>query len=178
MKYLKRSPSGNGVINQSSRNNPKQPVLPSKIDAYVKNLESERDFYKREIETLTELLRTASSSSSKRSTTPTNRVSRRESLRSKSPAKSPVNGIQRQKSSSPVKSTPTPATNRCSVCSGRSTSPGGAAAQQMAIEEIKKLKREKDELKALLDKFEGYMEQVKKSCLTFFRSQMSSFILV
>ena len=173
MKYLKRSPNGNGVINggggpPNSRNS-KQPVLPSKIDAYVKNLESERDFYKREIETLTELLRTASSS--KRSTTPTNRVSRRESLRSKSPAKSPVNGIQRQKSSSPVKSTPTPTTNRCSVCSGRSTSPGGA--QQMAIEEIKKLKREKDELKALLDKFEGYMEQVEKICLNFFRSHMS-----
>lgn len=155
LKYLKRSPSGPGGPN--GRNKP----LPTKLDSYVKNLESERDFYKREVDTLQELLRTARSSSA-------SRLSRRESsrggvgatTRSKSPVKPGTN--TRQKSTSPVKTTPTPTPphNRsCTVCSGRSMSPG---QQHLAVEEIKKLKREKDELKGLVDNFEGYMEQVNK----------------
>lgn len=129
LKYLKRSPSGAA--------NARKP-LPNKLDAYIKNLESERDFFKREIDTLQDLLKTSG-----------NHQSRREGSPSKSPAK-----IARQKSSSPGK----PASTRCTVCSDRSQSP--VQHQQLAIEEIKKLKREKDELKSLLDKFEGYMEQV------------------
>lgn len=145
LKCLKRSPSGPGGPN-NARNKP----LPAKLDAHLKNLESERDFYKREVDTLQELLRT------KQLQGPSH-FSRRESgtspsARSKSPTKANTN---RPKSTSPGKSNPM--VNRCTVCSGRSISPG---QQTLAVEEIRKLKREKEELKALLEKFESYMEQV------------------
>lgn len=132
LRYLKRTPNGVGSQRKPPAN---------KLDVYVKNLESECDFYKREINTLQELLKASPG-----------HQSRRES--SSSPSKSPSAKSGRIKSNSPSKQTAAP---RCSVCAGRSMSP---SQQHLAIEEIKKLKREKDDLKLLLDKFEGYMEQV------------------
>lgn len=145
LRYLKRTPSGGRAANKTP---------PSKLDSYVKNLESERDFYKREIETLQELLKSSTSSSNGNSGAYNHHNSR---AASKSPATRLSSNGRQQKSMSP------PSKLRCSVCANRSQSPSPIAQQQQqqAIEEIKKLKREKDELKGLLDKFEGYMDQVR-----------------
>lgn len=144
LRYLKRTPSGG----QRTTTKTTTSTTPgSKLDSYIKNLESERDFLRRETETLQELLKTSSSSS------PSCRESRL----------STTSGGVRTKSTSPGKQSST--VSRCSVCAcarRRSQSPGAQQQQQQqAIEEIKKLKREKDELKGLLDKFEGYMDQVR-----------------
>jgi hypothetical protein len=145
------------------------------LDVYIKNLEGERDFYKNEIETLRELLRATQyecDNLKSRQTSPchhhhSSHTPRKDSFSSNG-------GGKKAKSISPsvnVRSTTT-TTTRCSVCSNRISYSnsnlaaelnglGDSAEQKRAgFEEIRKLKRERDELKVLLDKFEKHMEEV------------------
>lgn len=156
----------------SAFGNANSAVNSNKLDIYVKNLESERDFYKREIDTLKDLLKATQYecdtfkakaevyATSGSSAYHEYHVSRRESQNNTS-----IN--KKAKSISPCVNMKTTAT-RCSVCSLRIASTSNLNnhelytddEKRLNFEEIRKLRRERDELKALLDKFEKHMEEV------------------
>ncbi len=131
-----------------------------KLDSYIKNIESERDFYKKEVDTLNELLKSVNHS------TVSLHKSRKET----------ESKMRRSISHSPVLGS-----NRCTVCHssvGRnnaspSKSPSPIRQQKSILKspsrnhvfddnELLKVVKERDELKCLLDKFERHMAEVKK----------------
>jgi hypothetical protein len=147
LRHLKRSPLG------PNNNGAKKP-LPNKLDSYIKNLESERDFYKHEIDTLQDLLKASGQHHHQQTlhnNSSINHKSRRDSAdpsrksKSISPSKTAQNLISSQ--------------TRCSVCAGKEAN-ARSQSPLASTEEFRKLKRERDELKGLLDKFENHMEQV------------------
>ena len=136
--------------------------LTVKLDSYIKNIESERDFFKREVDTLNELLKSVNPTRSSSSSHTSPHKSRKE-IESK---------VKRSLSHSP-------GANRCSVChssigKNKSPSPSSSRHQQKSIlkspsrnsfvddpVELSKVLKERDELKCLLDKFERHMSEVK-----------------
>lgn len=100
-------------------------TLNPKLDSHIKNIESERDFYKQEVSTLQKLLKQNDSQANR--------------SRSNSPSK---RGLQ-------INGT------NCTVCSLSPT------RQQSS--EVKQLKRERDELQQLLDKFERHMSEIQSN---------------
>lgn len=129
--------------------------LTVRLDSYVKNLESERDFYKKEVDTLNQLLKSVNQ--------PVN-----------------INGISHKSNSDSeskfkrsISHSPNRGANRCSVCNGsKSKSPSPNRQQQRSIlkspshanledNELGRVLKERDELKSLLDKFERHMAEVK-----------------
>ncbi|CAF0708300.1 unnamed protein product [Brachionus calyciflorus] len=129
LKLTTRRSTSNLQRSNSSKN------LNTKLDSHIKNVESERDFYKQEVSTLQKLLKT-----SQQDTNATR-------SRSKSPSKR-TNGLQ-------VTST------KCSVCSQKLNTSNSPTRQ--SSNEVKQLKRERDELQNLLDKFEQHMSEIQSN---------------
>ncbi len=125
--------------------------LTAKIDAHVKNIESERDFFKKEVDVLNNLLKALNDSSA-----PTRM--------SASPNRRSITEIIRQ----------SPKTVHCSVCQtsqhdnrvSKSPSPTRQKQHKSILksptpnDELLIVLRERDELKSLLDKFERHMAEV------------------
>lgn len=147
--------------------------LTSKLDSHIKNIENERDFFKQEVNTLQKLLKTAqhdlqlklgvsNSRTSKSPSSSLNHKSRRQESIS-TPSRKSKSPVKRAKSTSPGLST------RCSVCSkNMSASPTRSVAfnshsSSTTTEEVKQLKRERDELQTLLDKFERHMAEIQSN---------------
>lgn len=99
--------------------------LNPKLDSHIKNIESERDFYKQEVNTLQKLLKQNDSQ------------------------------VNRSRSNSPSKRSLQINGTKCTVCSVSPT------RQQSS--EVKQLKRERDELQQLLDKFERHMSEIQSN---------------
>ncbi len=164
--------------------------LTTKLDSHIKNIENERDYFKQEVETLQKLLKaaqrdyelrsfntcgTANSTSTTTHITDYNSPCATTSVivntnGSKSRASSNHKSrIEKDKTNVKGKSK-SPSSSRCTVCANRSSkSPANSnnlrssssnLAQNINNEEIKQLKRERDELKSLLDKFERHMSEV------------------
>jgi centrosomal protein CEP135 len=165
----------------SSANAANRNSLTLKLDAHIKNIETERDYYKQECDVLQKLLKAAQqhdiqlvshhgvSGRSGASQSPGPRRSLSNSHHSRKESRSGLGGIgvNRTKSTSPTK---------CSVCAGRnrsastrakSPSLASVASQHQQIQqhndEVKQLRRERDELKALLDKFERHMSDIQSN---------------
>ena len=148
---------GRSKINKSNNKNGTNLTL--KLDSYIKNIESERDFYKKEVDTLNELLKSFNRSSKNL----TVHKSRKEN----------ESKLRRSFSHSPILNP-----NRCTVCHssiGRnknSKSPSPNRQQKALLQspssiklddnELVKVLKERDELKCLLDKFERHMAEVLK----------------
>lgn len=161
VKGNKRSNSGGRNKTVAKPNIKNGSNLTVKLDSYIKNVESERDFYKREVDTLNELLKSLNNSPSASNTMP--HKSRKE-----------VETLNVRRS---VSRSPGPNTNRCTVCHssiGRnSKTPSPSRHQQKSIlkspsrnsydeNELARVSKERDELKCLLDKFERHMAEVNK----------------
>jgi hypothetical protein len=81
---------------------------------------------------------------------------------------SPLKSSKRTKSTSPGINLSNSQT-RCSVCSDSTKiKPASASPTRINMDEYKKVKRERDELQALLDKFERHMADV--NCIQAFES--------
>jgi hypothetical protein len=144
--------------------------LTAKIDAHVKNIENERDFFKKEVDVLNSLLRALNDSSTPAATL--------QLSSSKSPSRrSMTNDIARQ----------SPKTVHCSVCQRsqhHSKSPSPSRQRKSILkspthnDELIMVLRERDELKSLLDKFERHMGEVGWLHLTQKRIQFCLFVFV
>lgn len=164
LKGSKRSTSGgrNGtkVVNAKGKTVSGGGSMSAKLDSYIKNIETERDYLKQEVDTLNKLLK-ATNGSSVRAI-----ISSGVSL---SPSrKSRKDSTSKARSQSPSKT-------RCTVCSAstngnarsgsKSPSPsrkGNFKSPSRGTEnELIKMTRERDELRALMDKFERHMAEVK-----------------
>ncbi len=144
LKVNKRSNSGG-----RSKNNKIGSNLTVKLDSYIKNIESERDFYKKEVDTLNEIFKSSKTLSSHKS---------RRDVELK---------FKRSSSNSPHTDN-----NRCTVChSSERNSKSPSPSRQKGIlkptsqvifdeNELIKISKERDELKCLLDKFERHMAEV------------------
>ena len=160
---------GNKRANSGGRSKTVKPNIKNgsnltvKLDSYIKNIESERDFYKREVDTLNELLKSVNPVRSSSTTSPHHKS--RKEIESK---------VKRSLSHSP-------GANRCTVChssigrNNASKSPSPSRHQQKSIlkspsrnsfedtVELSKVLKERDELKCLLDKFERHMSEVRRT---------------
>lgn len=157
--------------------------LTAKLDSHIKNIENERDFFKQEVDTLQKLLKSAqheyqlrSYSSNRlnghRSVSPGHAANGRRSVSNHKSRKDQVNGSALNGSKRTKSTSPGVSQTRCSVCAERLStanrvSPCSTVNKRMpstspsrANEEINKLRRERDELQTLLDKFERHMAEV------------------
>ena len=158
----RRSTSNTSRVNGTS--NPKS--LTAKLDSHIKNIENERDFFKQEVDTLQKLLKAAqydckqmshtsrlneSRSSSNVRLSTSNHRSRKESLKSPSRNKSssPTSGVNNQ---------------RCYICAGNLLKSSTSTSPLRNTDEVRQLRRERDELQGLLDKFERHMSEVDCPC--------------
>jgi DNA repair exonuclease SbcCD ATPase subunit len=157
--------------------------LTAKLDSHIKNIENERDYFRQEVDTLQKLLKSAHNDHLARSMSATRLKDTTNSQlsynqRSVSPSRRPLSASHRSRREnddaiSPGRFNGASSQTRCSVCaiklSGKSSgaaSPSGRAASssgtsRASLEEISKLKRERDELQKLLDKFEHHMVEVR-----------------
>ena len=158
----RRSTSNTSRVNGSNNNNPKS--LTAKLDSHIKNIENERDFFKQEVDTLQKLLKAAQydckqicntsrlnesrSSSNVRLSSSTHR-SRKEAIKSPSRNKSssPTSGVNNNN-------------QRCYICAGNLHKPSTSTSPLRNTDEVRQLRRERDELQGLLDKFERHMTEV------------------
>ena len=151
--------------------------LTSKLDSHIKNIENERDYFKQEVETMQKLLKAAQHDHQLRSLstglTNSSVISQRGSRNSKSRRGS--SGAP-SRSASPSRILPAKNTSpvRCSVCaaklSGKGQNLAGSSTSPLrslisSSDDAKQLRRERDDLQALLDKFERHMSEVSLSDL-------------
>jgi centrosomal protein CEP135 len=126
----------------------------SKVDSYIKNIESERDFYRQEVETLNKLLK-----AQKTSLSPLNGCS--PSSATSSQRKS-TRSLKKSTSQSPSKKTSQTKTSKSPSPSRRSLKSQSVANLASTNDlELSKVIRERDELKVILDKFERHMSEIQ-----------------
>jgi hypothetical protein len=215
----RRSTSNISRPSGSSSSSAAAKSLTAKLDAHIKNIENERDYFRQEVDTLQTILKATQCETQqklfatttmsvvdcdgnndgkqqqqqqqqRRSGNSTNHSSRHEEIGS-------AGSISNNRSRSPASKSQT----RCSVCASRLGSSGGGKNSPSRVttttqvttkqqhhhhhhhqtsasvnnineavrcEEIKQLRRERDELKCLLDKFERHMAEIQSNvkCLT------------
>jgi chromosome segregation ATPase len=146
--------------------------LTTKLDSHIKNIENERDYFKQECDTLQKLLKSAPTDSMLRSLSSTRLKDTTNNHRSISPssrrALSTNHRSRRDEDAvSPNRLFNSSSQTRCSVCASKLSGSNNklsnnnmSPSRAKSNDEIMKLRRERDELQKLLDKFEHHMVDV------------------
>jgi chromosome segregation ATPase len=194
----RRSTSNIARGNSANSSAANKTSLTTKLDAHIKNIENERDFFKQEVDTLQKLLKaiqaqvailpTVTPSTSTTTTIIECNSSNSNNNNNNKNRRSPASHSSRRETDN--RKSPANSQTRCSVCASRinnrSKSPrstGGPAVRSSVSvsniheaakaaagleHELKQVRRERDELKCLLDKFERHMADVQQNvaCVT------------
>ena len=170
--YLKNCSRAKSTSSSNLQRSNSTKSLTAKLDSHIKNIEHERDYFKQEVETLQRLLKSSQSSGQSITVASCSPTTRRVSFNHRSRCDDDdaenTGSPKRAKSGSPgllIKS------NRCSVCATKCAATSPTRSSTVLIkstsplrqcnEEARQLRKEKEELQCLLEKFERHMAEIQ-----------------